>query len=86
MRAKAKLSSLNDKDDLPVQPSGGGPVGCGCAVLLGIFVSAAAIWSMSWFEIKLPEVAIASIVCVVFGICGYRYGDRFFVWILDKLR
>jgi hypothetical protein len=52
---------------------GGGPVGCGCGVLLG---SAAAI-TLALGK-GVGGAIFVVVVAVVFGFFGWRFGDRFF--------
>ena len=57
---------------------GGGPVGCGCGVLLGAALGA--IVFLRWDSLAGLSLALA--LAATFGILGWRKGDRFFEKVL----
>ena len=62
----------------PKQVEGGGPVGCGCGMLLG--AALALIGAMQLEYLGGTLILVVSVVC---GLLGWHFGDRFFEKVLS---
>ncbi len=63
-----------------VRNPGGGPIGLGCGLLLGAFISF--VW---WEQTDAPTLWLLA-PALVFGLLGCWRGDRFWHWVLPKLQ
>jgi hypothetical protein len=67
----------SSRKEYPKQVEGGGPVGCGCGMLLGAGV--ALIFALKMEYLGGTLVLIVSVVC---GLLGWFLGDSFFEKVL----
>jgi hypothetical protein len=64
--------------DLKMPVQGGGPMGCGCGVIVGALVMASlAMWFEGFVSMSAGVVWVTIIVIGVSGFGGYKYGDRY---------
>ena len=71
----SRPSGQRKKPEFPVE--GGGPVGCGCGVLLGLTAGVAVFISHSF------GIWIITAIAIVSGVLGWKFGDDYFEKVLS---